>query len=153
MLRNVSVFALSTACFIGLSACSTTPPASTLMTGISTADAAKVFPDGQLRAASDPVCVSFYNNARTYVTEASKPHAGNKFLTSLGVSVLSSIALGGIATSGIDSQVGQIVANQTANTAIRQGSNIALAGIKKDSAGGAQIVAAAQELNCPVDLA
>lgn len=152
MSHKLSYLALSAACLIALSACSTTPPASTLLTGISTADAAKVFPAGQLRTATDPVCVNFYNNARTYVAEANKPHAGNQFLTSLGVSVLSGVALGGIASSGINSTVGQIVAAQTANTAIHQGSNIALAGLKKNSAGGSQIIAAAAELNCPVDL-
>lgn len=150
MKRSLSALALSSIYLVSLSACATAPKAETLMTGISTAEASKAFADGELRAETDPVCVSFYKNAQVYAAEASKPNPGRNFLTTLGISVLAGVATGGIASSGINSTVGQIAAQQAASTAIFQGSNLALQGLNKGA--GAKIVSAAEELHCPVTL-
>ncbi|MEP3891523.1 MAG: hypothetical protein ABJN69_13770 [Hellea sp.] len=150
MTRSLSALALSAVYLTTLTACATAPKSETLMTGISTADATKPYPAGQMRAETDPVCVNFYKNAQTYVTEANKPNPGKNFLTTLGISVLAGVATGGIATSGINSTVGQIAAQQVASTAIFQGSHLALKGMNKNSGPGAKIASAAAELHCPV---
>ena len=151
MRRSLSAIALSTLYIATLSACATAPKAETLMTGISTADAAKQIAPGQLRAESDPICVSFYDNARTYIAEANKPNPGKNFLTSVGISVLAGIASGGIASSGINSTVGQIAAQQATSTAIYQGSNLALQGTNKKTT--STVIQTAENLGCPVNFA
>jgi len=91
MSRSLSAFALSTACLVALSACATAPKAETLMTGISPT-AAKPLPDGQLRAETDPLCVDFYDNAKTFIAESNKPNPGGQFLKTVGISVLAGVA-------------------------------------------------------------
>jgi len=152
MTRSLSALALSTVYLVTLTACATAPKASTLMTGISTADVTKPFAEGQMREETDPVCQSFYKNAQTYVAEANKPNPGKNFLTTLGISVLAGAATGGIASSGISSTVGQIAAQQAASTAIYQGGNLALQGLNKSSGPGAKVISAAEKLRCPVSL-
>ncbi|WP_026942061.1 hypothetical protein [Hellea balneolensis] len=149
MTRSLSVLALSAVYCFGLSACATAPKSETLMTGISAADMSKTYAAGQMRAEDDPVCVNFYKNARTFATESNKPNAGTQFLTSLGISVLAGVATGGIASSGINSTVGQIAAQQVASTAVYQGSNLALSGAKKSGV-QTKISAAAEQINCPI---
>lgn len=149
MTRSLSALALSTVYLVGLTACATAPKAETLVAGISPTAIGKPLADGQLRAETDPVCVSFYKNAQTYVAEANKPNPGGQFLTSLGISVLAGVATGGIASSGISSSVGQIAAQQTANAAIYQGSNLALQGSKKSGI-QSKISAAAEDISCPI---
>lgn len=151
MRRSLSALALSTVYVVTLSACATAPRAETLMAGISPADAAKPIAPGQFRAETDPVCVSFYENARTYITEANKPNPGGNFLKAVGISVLAGVATGGIASSGISSTVGQIAAQQATSTAIYQGSNMALQGMNKKSGPAAKVVKAAESLGCPVN--
>ena len=148
MSRSISALALSTVYLFGLTACATAPKAETLMTGISPT-AAKPLANGELRAETDPICVNFYKNAQTYVAEANKPNAGGQFLKSLGISVLAGVATGGIASSGINSTVGQIAAQQVASTAVYQGSNLALNGAKKSGV-QSKISAAAEEISCPI---
>ena len=150
MTRALSALALSSVYLITLTACATAPKAETLMAGISPTAVSKPLPDGELRAETDPVCVSFYKNAQSYVTEANKPDPGGQFLKSLGISVLAGVATGGIASSGINSTVGQIAAQQAASTAIYQGSNLALQGNKKSSI-QSNISAAAEQINCPIN--
>lgn len=149
MTRSLYALAISAVYCIGLSACATAPKAETLMTGISAADMSKPMAEGQMRAESDPVCVNFYKNAQTYVAEANKPDPGGQFLKTLGISVLAGVATGGIATSGINSTVGQIAAQQVASTAVFQGSNLALNGAKKSGV-QSKISTAAEQVGCPV---
>ena len=149
MTRSLSALALSAVYCVGLSACATAPKSETLMTGISTADMAKPYADGQMRAESDPVCVNFYKNARTYATESNKPDPGGQFLKSVGISVLAGIATGGIASSGISSTVGQIAAQQATSTAIYQGSSLALQGSKKSGI-QSKVSTAAEQISCPI---
>lgn len=150
MTRSLSALALSTVYLVSLTACATAPKSSTLMTGISTADATKPYAAGEMRSETDPVCVNFYKNAQSYITEANKPNPGKNFLTTLGISVLAGVATGGIASSGINSTVGQIAAQQVASTAIFSGSRLALQSIDKTSGPGAKVAAAAEELHCPI---
>ena len=76
MTRSFSALALalSTVLLVGLSACATAPKAETLTAGISPTAIGKPLADGQLRAETDPVCVSFYKNAKTFVAESNKPN-------------------------------------------------------------------------------
>ncbi len=149
MSRSVPALALSTLCLFAISACATAPKAETLMTGISSDIVQKPLAAGEMRAETDPVCVSFYKNAQTYVAAANKPSPGGQFLKSVGISVLAGVATGGIASSGINSTVGQIAAQQAASAAVYQGSNLALNGAKKSSV-QSKISAAAEEISCPI---
>ena len=149
MTRSLSALALSTVYLVGLTACATAPKAETLMAGISPAAMAKPLANGQLRAESDPVCVNFYRNAKTYVAQANKPNPGGQFLKSVGISVLAGVATGGIVNSGINSTVGRIAAQQAATTAVYQGSNLALNGAKKSGI-QSKVSAAAEDISCPI---
>jgi len=149
MSHSLPALVLSAAYLVGLTACATAPKAETLMTGISPT-AAKPLPAGQLRAETDPICVSFYKNARTFIAESNKPDPGGQFLKSVGIGVLAGVATGGIATSGINSTVGQIAAQQAASTAVYQGSNLALSGAKKSNV-QSKVSAAAEQISCPVN--
>lgn len=149
MTRSLSTLALAAVYGLSLTACATAPKAETLMTGISAAEMSKPMAEGQIRSESDPVCVNFYKNAQTYVAEANKPNPGGQFLKSLGISVLAGVATGGIASSGINSTVGQIAAQQVASTAVYQGSNLALNGAKKSGV-QSKISAAAEDISCPI---
>jgi len=150
MTRSLSALALSTIYIVGLTACATAPKSETLLTGISPTAMSKTFPDGQLRAETDPVCVNFYKNAQTFIAESNKPNPGGNFLKTVGISVLAGVATGGIASSGISSTVGQIAAQQAASTAVFQGSSLALNGAKKSGI-QSKITAAAEEISCPVN--
>ena len=149
MSRSLSALVLSAAYIMGLSACATAPKAETLTAGISPAVMAKPLADGQMRAETDPVCVSFYKNASTYVAEANKPNPGGQFLKSVGISVLAGVATGGIVNSGINSTVGRIAAQQATATAVYQGSNLALNGAKKSGI-QSKISDAAEQISCPI---
>jgi len=102
MTRSLSALALSAVYIIGLTACATAPKAETLMTGISPTALSKPLAEGEMRDAADPVCVSFYKNARTYAAEANKPNPGGQFLKTLGISVL---AGNGAKKSGVQSKI------------------------------------------------
>ena len=149
MTRSLSALALSTAYIVGLTACATAPKAETLTAGLSPTAIAKPLPDGQLRAETDPICVGFYENTKTFIAESNKPDPGGNFLKTLGISVLAGVATGGVASSGINSTVGRIAAAQVASTAVYQGSNFALSGVKKSGVQG-KISAAAAEVSCPI---
>jgi len=151
-LISLTALALSTVYLVSLSACATAPKTATLMTGISATDTAKSYADGQMRTVDDPVCVNFYNNAKTYIAEANKPNQGKNFLTRLGLGILAGVATGGIANAGINSTVGQIAAAQTVSTAVSQGGHLALQGLNKKSGPGAKVVKVAEQLHCPINL-
>ena len=150
MTRSFSALALSTVLLVGLSACATAPKAETLTAGISPTEIGKPLVDGQLRAETDPVCVSFYKNAKTFVAESNKPNPGGQFFKTIGISALAGIATGGIASAGIGSTVGQVVAQTTTSAAIYQGSNIALNGAKKSGV-QSKISTAAEQVSCPIN--
>jgi len=139
---------MSSALLLSLAACSTVPNSSTLMTGI---DASQLGKTTALRSAADPICVSFYKNAQTYLTAASKPNPGANFLTSLGVGVLASVATAGIVPAGLGN-VGQIAASQAISTTVYQGSGLVLKGLDPKKGVGKNITEAATEVGCPVTL-
>lgn len=149
MKRSLSALTLSSIYAIGLTACATAPKTETLMTGISPAVMAKPLAAGQMRVETDPVCVNFYKNARTFAAASNKPNPGGQFLKTVGISVLAGVATGGIVNSGINSTVGRIAAQQAASTAVYQGSNLALNGAKKSGI-QSKISAAAEEISCPI---
>lgn len=153
MLRSFSRLSASALCMAALAGCASTPNSSTLLTGISPVEAAKTFPAGQPRLATDPVCQTFYANTRTFIAGSKNPGAGSRFLTSMGVSVLSSLAFSAIPTAGISSTAGRIAAQSAAGSAIAQGSRYTINEVKKSSAPGVKISKAAEELNCPVAFA
>ena len=149
MPRSLYAFTLSAVYLAGLTACATAPKTETLMAGIPPIATEKPLADGALRAETDPVCVNFYKNTATYVSEANKPNPGGQFLKTVGISVLAGVATGGIASSGINSTIGQIAAQQAASTAVFQGSNLALNGVKKSGV-QSKISAAAEQISCPI---
>jgi hypothetical protein len=105
-----------------------------------------------LRAETDPVCVSFYSNAKTYIAEANKPNPGGDFLTTLGVGVLTSVVTQGIVPPGLGS-VGSVAASQTVSQTVRHGSGLVLQDLKSNERINAKIVEAAAKVGCPVTTA
>ena len=153
MFRFMTKFSASALCVIALTGCASTPSSSTLFTSISPVEAAKTFPDGQTRNASDPVCTTFYANSKAFISASQKPSAGSQFFKRLGANVLTGVAASTIPTSGISSTAGRIAARRAANSAISQGSILTINEISKSSGPGAKIAKAAEELNCPVAFA
>lgn len=151
MLPDLKTSVVSSLVFVALSACSTVPKSSTLLTGIDKTQLSQTTPN-TLRAASDPVCISFYDNVKTYVAAANKPAKGRNFMTALGIGVVASVATAGIVPSGLGT-VGQIAANRAVNTTIHQGSGMVLKGIEASSVPGKKISEAAAEIGCPLSLA
>lgn len=151
MLPVLKITMISSILLLSLSACSTVPNSSTLMSGIDEAQLSKVAPD-TVRAASDPVCVSFYENAKTYIAQANKPNPGQNFMKSLGISVLAGVVTGGLVPAGLGS-VGQVAASQAVSTTVTQGSGMALQGLKSNSPVSAKITEAAAEIGCPMSIA
>ena len=133
---------------VTLSACSSVPKSSTLLTGIDTTQLEKPAAD-TLRSETDPVCVNFYENVQTYIAAANKPNSGGNFLTSLGIGIVASVATAGIVPAGLGT-VGQTAANMAVHSTIRHGSGMVLQGIKPDSKIGERIFEAADEIGCPV---
>ncbi len=150
MLRSLSKISLSAVCAVTLAACASTPSSSTLLTGISPTEAAKSFPAGQSRLATDPVCETFYANTKTFIAESKQPGTGSRFFSNLGLSVLSGVATASLPTAGITNTAGRIAAQRAASSAISQGGRLTVNEVKKSSAPGAKIAKMAEELNCPV---
>lgn len=150
MRRSLTTFALSSFCMVSIAACASAPKTSTLMTGISPDDVSKTYTAGQMRAATDPVCVNFYSNAKTYLAAANKPNQGKNMVTSLGLGILASVATGGM--TGIGSGIGQMAARQTVSAVVTQGGRMALKGMESNSGPGKNIVKVAEELQCPVSI-
>lgn len=135
-----------------LAACTSTPPAQTLLNGVSASDlAAKPeFVDvNGLRAASDPVCTQFYANAVNFSKAASKPNPGGQILAATGLSVLASVATNGI-LGGLGAGVGGVAAQTAANQLIYTGGNAALSGLSATRGPDKVIINKAAEINCPV---
>jgi len=137
-----------------MSACSTTPPSSTLLTGISTSDIAakpaNIDVNGQ-RLASDPVCQSFYANAVSFSRAASQPNTGGRILAATGLSVLASVATNGI-LGGVGTGVGGVAAQTAASQLIFTGGNAALSGLNASRGPDKRIIEKAAEINCPVSV-
>jgi len=147
MMRPIYALSLSAIYCASLAACATAPKPETLMTGIPANTVSKPA-NGQLRRESDPICQTFYANAKTYVAKANKPSPGGQFLKRVAIGTVAGVAASSIGSTG--SQVGNIAARRAAGTAVSQGSNIALDGIKKSSGVSKQLEATAAELACPV---
>jgi hypothetical protein len=135
-----------------LTACASTPPSSTLLTGISAADMAakpsNVDVNG-LRAASDPVCQKFYANAVGFAKAANKPNTGGQILAATGVSVLASVVTNGL-LGGVGNSVGGIAAQTAASQLIFTGGNAALSGLNSSRASDKVIIEKAGDVSCPV---
>lgn len=151
MFPDFKTSVISSLVFVSLSACSSVPKSSTLMTGIDKTQLTQSAP-GTSRTATDPVCIRFYDNVKTYVAAANKPNHGRNFLTSLGVGVIASAATAGIVPSGLGT-VGRVAASQAVNATVYAGSGMVLRGIKANSGQGTKISEAAAEIGCPISLA
>ncbi|MDB2438067.1 hypothetical protein N9W89_05085 [Hellea sp.] len=147
MMRPIYALSLSAIYCASLAACTTVPKADTLTAGIPANTASKPA-NGQLRSESDPVCQRFYTNAKTYIAQAKKPSPGGQFMKRVAIGTVAGVAASNIGSTG--SQVGTIAARRATSTAVSQGSNIALDGIKIDSGASKQLEATAAELACPV---
>ena len=137
------------AAMLMLSACATS--SSTLLSGIdrdalaqSSSTSAAV-----ARKAADPVCVQFYENAVTYSREARQPNQGAQILAASGLSVLASVATGGL-LGGLGAGVGGVAARQAASQLIFQGGGAAISGLNSGDKVDARIIEAAGEIGCPV---
>lgn len=151
MLQHLKGYLILPLAFAALSGCSSVPKSSTLMTGIDTTQLSKPAPN-TLRSPTDPVCLDFYANVKTYLAAANKPNKGRNFLTSLGVGVIANVATAGIVPPGLG-RVGQAAAGTAVRTTVRQGSGLVLDGVKSSSKTGETITAAAADIGCPVSLA
>ena len=153
MFRFIARFSASTICVAALAGCASTPSSSTLLTGISPTEAAKTFPAGQSRLATDPVCATFYANTKTFIAASQQPGAGSQFFKRLGTNVLTGVASTTIPTAGISNQAGRVAARRAVSTTISQGSRITIDEVSKSSGPGVKIAKVAEELNCPVAFA
>ena len=154
MRRSLATFTLSSICFLSLAACASGPNSAMLMKGISPEDTEKTQLLGQMRSASDSVCVNFYNNSNKYLTASAGPNQSVGLLASLGATVLASVATGGIVGAG--SSIGQIAAHQAAGTVASQGSRMVLGGLKGKDVKADRIEKVAQTaagLGCPARIA
>jgi len=135
-----------------LTACSSTPPSSTLLNGITAAEMAAKPSNldvNGLRAASDPVCQKFYANAVSFAKTANQPNPGGQILAATGVSVLASVVTNGL-LGGVGNSVGGIAAQTAASQLIFTGGNVALSGLNSSRRGDKLIIDKAGEINCPV---
>jgi len=152
-IRNMAVLSLSAAF---LTACASTPPASTLLTGISEADLAakpaNVDVNG-LRAASDPVCVQFYENSVAFASaaETSGPNPWGQFAAATGISVAAAVLTNGLLGDSGNS-VGAIAARSATSQAIFIGGNQALSGLNSSRGADKKIIEQAAKINCPVNV-
>jgi len=148
--RNIALIAVSGAL---LSACASTPPTRNLLNGISAAELASAPSNvdvNGLRAATDPICVQFYENAVGFAQASGKPNAFGQILTATGVSVLASVATNGLIGGG--SGVGDIAARSATSQLIFAGSSTALSGLNASRGPDRKIIAQAEALKCPVNL-
>lgn len=150
MFSTIKITAISSLILLSLTACSSVPKSSTLTAGIDKTQLTAIAPD-TLRAATDPVCVSFYDNAKTFIAEANKPNPGGNFMKNLGVSVLAGVVTGGLVPTGLGS-VGQLAANQAVASSVTQGSGLVLQGMSANSTATKKITSAAAEIGCPVSV-
>ncbi|WP_371397215.1 hypothetical protein [Fretibacter rubidus] len=134
-----------------LTACASTPKTDMLTQGLDQSAMQSVVPDKAMRQSSDPVCAQFYVNAQNYIHAANTPSQGSRFMTNVGVSVLSAVVGSGVG-AGIGSQVGRVAVQSAASQAIYQGSGIALQELSKDSTSEAKVIETAAQLRCPVAL-
>lgn len=135
-----------------VSACATTPPASSLMAGINAADAAKSSPSaGTLRAADDPVCEQFYENALQFSQAANQPNPAGKFFASTGVSVVAAVATNGI-LGGLGNSLADVALRSATSEIVLAGSNTALSGLNNTRAPDRMIIKQAGEIGCPVQV-
>lgn len=136
-----------------LTACASTPPTRTLLTGIDSTALAKAADTSQtpvLRATTDPVCTQFYANAVDFAKQARQPNVGGQILAATGISALASIATNGL-LSGIGSQTGRIAAQAATSQLIYTGGNAALSGLNASNSADKKVIDAAQSLGCPVN--
>ena len=134
-----------------VTACASTPPTNTLLTGIDSSAVTKTADTTNIaRTASDPVCQQFYANAVDFSKQAAKPNPGGQILAATGISVLASVVTGGL-FSGIGSTTGQIAAQTATNQLVYTGSNAALSGLNGANSADKKIIDMAQSLGCPVN--
>lgn len=134
-----------------LTACASTPPSRTLLTGIDSSAVTKSADASQIvRTAADPVCVQFYNNAVDFAKQAAQPNRGGQVLAATGLSVLAAVATNGL-FSGIGSTTGQIAAQAATSQLIFQGGGAALSGLNASNGADKKIIEAAESLGCPVN--
>ena len=134
-----------------VTACASTPPTSTLLTGIDSSNVTKTADTTNVtRTASDPVCTQFYANAVDFSKQAAKPNPGGQLLAATGISVLASVVTNGLFT-GIGSATGQIAAQTAANQVIYTGGSAALSGLNAANSADKKIIDMAQSLGCPVN--
>ncbi len=147
ILRNT----LLGAALVTLTACATTPSSDLLFTGLNASPLDKNTTAAVTKlSASDPTCVTFYENAVKFQTEASKPNPGANILSSVALTTLASVATLGIAGAGIGSTLGQVAAQSAAQSATLQAGSLALKGLKQNNPARAKIQSAADQLGCPV---
>ena len=151
--RNMTALALSAAL---LTACASTPSSNILLTGISDADLAakpaNVDVNG-LRAASDPVCVQFYENSVAFAraAETKQPNPWGQFAAATGISVAAAVLTNGLFRDSGNS-VGAIAARSATSQAIFIGSNQALSGLNSSRGSDKKIIEQAEKLSCPVNV-
>lgn len=138
----VSLFTLS------LVSCASVPQQDQLMAGI---DSSKISQGAVTKlTATDPVCVSFYNNVNEFQRQAQKSQGGKNFMSSLGLNVLASVATAGLVPAGIGSQVGRAAAYSAASSVTSQGSRIAIRELNSSDRADAKIIESAAQIGCPV---
>jgi len=142
---------LLSAALLSLSACATTPSTDTLFTGLNTGTLSKTAAVSATKlSASDPTCVTFYENAINFQTAANKPNPGASILSSVALQTLASVVTLGVAGAGIGGTVGQIAAQSAAQSATYQAGALALKGLSQNNPARQKIQTAADQLGCPI---
>ena len=134
---------------LGLTSCASMPTQDKLFSGIDTTKLAATSATTKL-SGTDPTCVSFYENVNSYYQQAQKAKGGQQFVSSLGLNVVASLLTRGLIPSGISSTAGQIAASSAASSVTSQGTQIALRELNSTDGADAKIIAAANQIGCPV---
>lgn len=152
MMRHAPFLLISALSFT-LVACASVPQQDQLLTGI---DQTALTTGNQAapvqRAASDAVCVDFYENVNSFYAQAKKSQGGKNFLGSLGLNVASAVLTQGLMPAGITSTAGRVAVGSAISSATSQGSQIALRELNSSNRADAKIIEVAAEIGCPVNI-
>ena len=135
---------------LSLTACASVPSQDQLVSGIDKTQLAQ----GMIakRVPTDPVCVEFYNNVNEFQKSAQSSQGTKSFISRLGLSIASAVAIGQVVPTGISSRAGRTAAYVTAGSAASLGSRAALRELNSSNRADAKIIEVATEIGCPVNI-
>lgn len=134
-----------------LASCASVPSQDQLTSGIDKTQLAQTATTK--RSPTDPICIDFYKNVTAFQQQAQSSGGTKRFLTSLGLGVVSAVAVGQVVPTGISSQAGRIAASSAASTTAGLGRQAALRKLNSSDRADAKVIEVAGEIGCPVSVA